>query len=925
MNWKPWRSIAMCAAIIAVAGGDYVQMRVDGDRFAESIRDPHDHEVPFAQLDASRASHLAARSGDWSDPGTWSSGVPTAGARVVIPRDVTVSVTVPIAVAALDWVRVEGRLSFSPLKNGQLSVGTVLVTPTGTLSIGAPDRTVDPGKTVSLLFAPRSDTIRRRDHFDMLGGLIVLGHLSIYGAPKAGFAVPSNLLAPGVSRLTFLTLPTGWNVGDELLFPAAAAASEDEQRHIASVSNDRTTITLSSPLRFDHVPPPAAGAEVPVANLTRNVTLASTETGRLHQRAHVMIMTHEPVHISGAMFRGLGRTTAARPHTLTTVNDRGDVTVGENPIGRYAVHFHLVSGASRKMSPHVFTDNVIVDSPKHGLVNHGGYVVAEDNVTFAIHGSHFFAENGSEIGAFRHNLAVFSRGSGEHIEARQAGIGDFGHTGHGFWSNSPAVVMERNYAFHHARSAYVIFAAPVEAAEGMQNVFFRGSARIANFPRVNLDPPLRDMLTEQHVAPTEIPFRFSGNIAANSERGLETWHVNEIAGHNLPSIVEDCVFWEIRSVAIAITYGVNTVVRDSILLGSRRTSCSDGLCDGDDVGITNDGTTRNLLIDNVHVAGFSAGIWVPSGGATRISRSSFDNKFNLLIYAPHQPGRTTIVEQNAFARHNDNGEDYRFLQDRQSFRGDVSMLFARDPLIVTDDRFPGKTLYRPDQCPTAIPFRDAGIPELDGKTADQIRREFGLALGGVLAPVDATRIRGIGGLVGGPPSYRAEMADEEKMPARTRRLLSARAAGWRFLTKRRGGKIVTRLVFVDTHPPRFELDPRIRLEIHPDDVKYGFLIQGLLYDEGAPPEALRRIFDSLRVDDSGYVDIRFEYPDRAGNLLHQQYRLNATPRAARRGSDLFYYLHSASGDPKERDQTSVWNLLSQRANLTIPYSRGSAK
>ena len=32
-----------------------------------------------------------------------------------------------------------------------------------------------------------------------------------------------------------------------------------------------------------------------------------------------------------------------------------------------------------------------VDSPKHGLVNHGGYVVAEDNVTFAIQGSHVFA------------------------------------------------------------------------------------------------------------------------------------------------------------------------------------------------------------------------------------------------------------------------------------------------------------------------------------------------------------------------------------------------------------------------------------------------------------------------------------------------------------------------------------------------------
>ncbi len=135
--------------------------------------------------------------------------------------------------------------------------------------------------------------------------------------------MPSNPLRPGVSELTFRTLPSGWRVADELLFPAAAVGSEDEQRQIASIPNDGTTIRLSSPLRFDHVPPTGVGGEVPVGNLTRNVILASTETGALHQRAHVMVMSHEPVHISGAAFRGLGRTTATRPHTLTVVDEHG--------------------------------------------------------------------------------------------------------------------------------------------------------------------------------------------------------------------------------------------------------------------------------------------------------------------------------------------------------------------------------------------------------------------------------------------------------------------------------------------------------------------------------------------------------------------------------------------------------------------------
>jgi G8 domain len=936
MNWMRWLLVVMCAAVSVLCpcvpslGGGTAYARVHRDHLENWIdhraSTPDDHSAALAQLDASRASHVAARSGDWSDPDTWSPGVPTASARVVIPQDVTVTVKAPIAVA-IDWVRVEGRLHFSPTDDSQLVVTTVFVTPAGTLSVGTADTTVDSGKTVQLLFPPRSAEIRRQDRFDILGGLIALGHVYLHGAPKAGFATPSNPLHRGVSALTFLTLPTGWKVGDTLLFPAADSASKDEQHRIASISDDGRTMTLSSPLTFRHVPPYGVRAEVPVGNLTRNVILASTETGTLHQRAHVMVMAHEPVHISGTAFRGLGRTTAVRPHTLPTVNDDGEVSAGANPVGRYAVHFHLVSGASRRLPPHIFTGNVIVDSPKHGLVNHGGYVVAENNVTFAIHGSHFFAENGSEIGAFRHNLAVFSRGSGEHIEGRQPGIGDFGHGGHGFWSQSPALVMEGNYAFHHAGPAYVIFAAPIEAAEGTQKVFFRGTDRIANFLRDNLDSPLRDMVTETQIPPTTIPFRFSVNVAAHSGRGLEVWHTNSVSNHDLQSIVEDCVFWKMRSAGIAITYGVNTVVRNSILLGSDPVGCSEFACEGS-VGITTDGGTRNLIIEHVHVARFSTGMRVPSRGTTQISKSSFDNKYNILLYPAQQPGRQTIVAGNTFARHRTGGEDYHFLEGGL-FHGDVSMLFERDPLIVDDQRFPGKTIYRVNQYPAAIPFRHSGIPQLDGKTASEIRRAYGLAIGGVLAPRDATAMPGVGGLVGKPVNRPAEMADEETMLARMNtglqtgsgkesyasnhdqgygsdccnihrivKGLGGERTGWRFLTTRDRDKTITKLVYVDTSPPRFALDPRIKLEIHPDDVKYGFLIQGTLYDEGAAPEIVRRAYNQLKVAD-GYVKIPFEYPDRAGNVFRQDYRLKVTPRAAKRGSNLFHDIQRASGEKRD--------------------------
>jgi len=173
--------VALCAAVSSVGYGLHASIRTHHPATATAGRasDPHHHHQPLSELDASAASHVAVRSGDWSDPDTWAAVAPTAGARVVIPRGVTVTITAPVA-APLEWVRVDGRLDFSAADSSQLTVTTMLVASTGRLSIGTADRTVDAARTVRLLFAPRSDAVRRRDRFDMLGGLIVLGHVSIF-------------------------------------------------------------------------------------------------------------------------------------------------------------------------------------------------------------------------------------------------------------------------------------------------------------------------------------------------------------------------------------------------------------------------------------------------------------------------------------------------------------------------------------------------------------------------------------------------------------------------------------------------------------------------------------------------------------------------------------------------------------------------
>ena len=92
-----------------------------------------------------------------------------------------------------------------------------------------------------------------------------------------------------------------------------------------------------------------------------------------------------------------------------------------------------------RLDPHVVRNSVVIDSPSINRELRRSDMVAEDNVTFRIAGAHFVAENGSEIGAFRRNMAVRSAGSGEWALENRMSIYDFGHGGHGFWLQSSAV------------------------------------------------------------------------------------------------------------------------------------------------------------------------------------------------------------------------------------------------------------------------------------------------------------------------------------------------------------------------------------------------------------------------------------------------------------------------------------------------------
>lgn len=894
----------------------------------------HEHGDFERLLRACEATHAAVASGDWSAPATWQGGrVPPVGARVHIPEGVEITIDRAPAHASLGWLRVDGALAIAPASPVTLAFETLAVGQTGSLRVGSRAAPIGAANRVELVVLPRSRESRARDLTDLGGGIIVLGQLSIEGADKTAYAVPATPLAAGINEIAFAAPLDGWAVGDRLLVPAAlrtVGAAQDEVATIVAISSDRRTVTLAAPLRHAHVA--WGGVPVlPVANLTRHVTVRSAAAEATGDRGHIMIMhTHTGVAIRGAALVGLGRTRADRVHTIPHVQAEGRVEEGTdaNTIGRYALHFHMRSGASLATPPHIVARTVIEGSPKHGIVNHGGHLIAEDNVTWRVDGSHLFAENGSEIGAFRRNLAVRSQGSGSVTLARDA-IYDFGHEGHGIWSQSSAVEITDNWAIGHAGGGIVVFGYPVK--EGGDFVYFDPR----NAPGHAPDLPGRIM------AVSSPSFRLSGNRVGASRSGIEVWNHKVYARNSGRSVIEGTIVWDVLLHGIFLPYAKSITIRDATLIGGRRAPVG--------IGITGNDLTEAIHIEGLAASGFQTGVRLATRGANRLVGARLANEINVEIATATSPARTIELSDVAFAplelpmkRKTASPTSGGFLSGLAAavrgpakpgagpaaaaggadivmrdlvvpVNGDAAMLFADDRIYLTAAGRE-QQLFFPSQAPDAVPFPTKGPGLLRGRTSAEIAATYGIARAGLLAPAAARPLPRSNALVaakvaGLPPPRTTAAVDpagldehdrfmlllEAQYPGAfhhfSRKSADGAAEGWNVTREKQVGQ---HLVFRDRTPPHFILQPSLRqASIHPEDVKYGYRVQGMVYDKVDGVVSVRAFtqdFFDLAVDADGHVRLHFDIHDMAGNVTPVELPLKVTAAAKRRGTHLSYFM-----------------------------------
>jgi hypothetical protein len=290
----------------------------------------------------------------WSDPRSWSRGVPGPGRTAVVTRQIFLDVDARVGGLA---IMPGGQLMFDPRASRRLeSNGNAVVR--GRLVMRPASATV----SHQLVFTGVRERRFAGGGMDVLPrdpGLWVMeaGRLDVAGTPKLAWTRAAGALRAGATQIALQASPAGWRAGDELVVTPTASPEDDGSIDAFDVVRLKAvrgrTVTLSAPLRHAHPSVRVAAGRTftaEVLNLTRNVAIEGTPDGR----AHIFIRSRRPQSIKAVAIRHMGpRKPEGEDSTFV--------------LGRYPLHFHMSHDGSRGS----LVDGVVVrDAGSHAFVPH---------------------------------------------------------------------------------------------------------------------------------------------------------------------------------------------------------------------------------------------------------------------------------------------------------------------------------------------------------------------------------------------------------------------------------------------------------------------------------------------------------------------------------------------------------------------------
>ena len=350
---------------------------------------------------AAATARTTARSGNWSDPATWTGGaVPLAGDTVTVGsgHEVTYDLNAPTLGGMT--VAAGATLRFAPDRSSTLqSTGNVVVD--GTLSMRPANPAVNqvlrltgvnPGAFVGGGMDPLATDV----------GLWVMGagRLDVVGSAKTAWARVTGPIAAGATAFDLDAPATGWRPGDVVSVaptepPTVGSRFYSGFDTAAVTGASGSHVTIDRGLPTNH---PMVNGQwtAEVMNLDRNVRIEGTPTGP----SHVFIRSTAPQTVDYAAIRYMG----------------------PGALGRYGLHFHMGHDGSRGSS---VTGTVVRDTNAHAYVAHmSDGITFKDTISYKTVDDAYWWDVGESTNdlVYDHAIAALVRAEPAHRGYRMAGF-----------------------------------------------------------------------------------------------------------------------------------------------------------------------------------------------------------------------------------------------------------------------------------------------------------------------------------------------------------------------------------------------------------------------------------------------------------------------------------------------------------------------
>ena len=791
MHWQqslPAANVAQAQTDLAAWQTNFGTTGVGGNH-GQGHQQAHAHPAAMALVSLDQATHTVVASGNWSDPSVWQDGtLPTAGARIVIPEGMTLTVDGQIA-EEFKTIRIDGTLQFATNVNTELRVDTIVSSPTGCFVMGTASNPIAADVTARIVFADDGAIDQNWDPEQISRGALLHGPVEIHGAETTHRVTLAAFPAAGDTSIQLSSIPTGWDAGDQIVITGTQGSTSDEVRTIQSI--DGTTVQLNEALQLDHIPP-KSDLNVYVANTTRNVEFTS-ENSTIPHRGHIMFMHQLNVKVKNASFNELGRTDKSRPLDDVVFDFAEDVVGNEtsarvvfttsagertNVRGRYAVHFHR-GGNDPSSHPALIEGSVVNGGPGWGFVNHSGNVNMINNVAYRVQGASFYTEAGDEIGSMVGNIAIrtvsptFTLGDEGAIDPDlQADTQSFGVDGDGYWLSGHLVSLRDNVSAGASGHGIIIWSdGLVEADRGRATV---KTSDIANGHLItgrDTIPtwwaPLAEISNnESYGATIGFRSRYVHSSVYLGENGSD-FHAKPDQAYvdTLNPVVDGLTVWGSRD-GVLMNYNERMSLRNARLVGIGAPWVQNGGTADHGVGIDmyNEVSRGPGVIENVSIEGYGVGLLAPRQDAWTVNSLQLANTTDLYIAESRQSPRTLDMNNVTFG-----SLEGTAVQDTAGQRRNVVMRAETEGdgfqpyfFLMSDRiRLNGQSLYFDQQADDYVPAEEIDpegsiVPistEFAGLTNRQLWDRYGTSFGGALLPPDAMPVSFVdGGVVGSAPA-----------------------------------------------------------------------------------------------------------------------------------------------------------------------------